>query len=457
MEIKHFKLRDLGVNLDWAKQHQILRRLQMQQMQAILTLGTENSTDYIKDSLIENKKFPILIKELLLNEIWRRTSLNIILKTLDFKPISNLPLDIVLENELTILALLETSFYHSDALETTEDYILDLINYCHRSLNCMLAIDKETENENLEINAKNLNLDFDSKKLLKSKISQDIYKISSMSLSIIFHVSNNFDSVPISSLNRILNVHNFPILITELLIRDTWTRIFTKNSQKQIKVFYDSNWHDHKNQRKVPKLNGMALALLFNLLAKQEAFEKYEMSSSNISGILKLRSIISPNYVLEQFGFLTTLKAQLDFLSIQGDSYITRHNNTENNKNKILLIETEPNLKQEILDQNKNITAITADQMRFWMQKTDFLTKFSLALDKAFNIDDLNVLNDQILQKEKQNFEKFENIPAAPPECNSCNKIAMNRCGRCALVWYCSRECQSKDWKKHKKTCKAVG
>ncbi|KAJ7577397.1 hypothetical protein C8J56DRAFT_970759 [Mycena floridula] len=32
-------------------------------------------------------------------------------------------------------------------------------------------------------------------------------------------------------------------------------------------------------------------------------------------------------------------------------------------------------------------------------------------------------------------------------------KCTLKQCGRCKTVWYCSRECQAKDWKDHKKTC----
>jgi hypothetical protein len=38
--------------------------------------------------------------------------------------------------------------------------------------------------------------------------------------------------------------------------------------------------------------------------------------------------------------------------------------------------------------------------------------------------------------------------------CNKCNSaVADQRCGRCKKVWYCGRECQSKDWKVHKREC----
>lgn len=39
------------------------------------------------------------------------------------------------------------------------------------------------------------------------------------------------------------------------------------------------------------------------------------------------------------------------------------------------------------------------------------------------------------------------------PTCASCREDASQRCSRCQKVWYCGRECQVSDWKKHKTSC----
>ena len=40
-------------------------------------------------------------------------------------------------------------------------------------------------------------------------------------------------------------------------------------------------------------------------------------------------------------------------------------------------------------------------------------------------------------------------------DCSVCHKVGKNqRCSKCQRVWYCSKECQKKDWSSHKKTCK---
>ncbi|KAJ7712549.1 hypothetical protein B0H14DRAFT_3018232 [Mycena olivaceomarginata] len=47
--------------------------------------------------------------------------------------------------------------------------------------------------------------------------------------------------------------------------------------------------------------------------------------------------------------------------------------------------------------------------------------------------------------------------PEATPACYSCRRAVdralLKRCGRCRLVWYCSVQCQTKDWPTHKRVC----
>lgn len=35
-----------------------------------------------------------------------------------------------------------------------------------------------------------------------------------------------------------------------------------------------------------------------------------------------------------------------------------------------------------------------------------------------------------------------------------CDKDATKHCGKCKAKWYCSADCQKKNWPEHKKTCK---
>lgn len=41
-------------------------------------------------------------------------------------------------------------------------------------------------------------------------------------------------------------------------------------------------------------------------------------------------------------------------------------------------------------------------------------------------------------------------------KCGTCNTKASQKCASCQGVYYCSTECQQKDWRRHKKECKKI-
>jgi hypothetical protein len=43
------------------------------------------------------------------------------------------------------------------------------------------------------------------------------------------------------------------------------------------------------------------------------------------------------------------------------------------------------------------------------------------------------------------------------PVCQTCGKEGYKKCSRCEEVYYCGRECQIKDWQKHKAVCRKIG
>jgi len=39
------------------------------------------------------------------------------------------------------------------------------------------------------------------------------------------------------------------------------------------------------------------------------------------------------------------------------------------------------------------------------------------------------------------------------PKCAECGQLAVSRCSACKNAWYCSRDCQLRQWKAHKPIC----
>lgn len=51
--------------------------------------------------------------------------------------------------------------------------------------------------------------------------------------------------------------------------------------------------------------------------------------------------------------------------------------------------------------------------------------------------------------------EVFEDF-MEDPKCVDCGKPATQRCSKCKNAWYCSRDCQLRQWKSHKVLCMIV-
>ena len=51
------------------------------------------------------------------------------------------------------------------------------------------------------------------------------------------------------------------------------------------------------------------------------------------------------------------------------------------------------------------------------------------------------------------NSSVVSGFPLVTHQCTLCRQIASKKCGACAS-YYCSKECQRKDWKRHKTECK---
>jgi heat shock protein HspQ len=59
----------------------------------------------------------------------------------------------------------------------------------------------------------------------------------------------------------------------------------------------------------------------------------------------------------------------------------------------------------------------------------------------------------KVMLAHPQPVEQQVKSPAQP--CHICQKVTTKNCSRCKKVYYCSRECQAKDWSTHKQICQA--
>ena len=73
-------------------------------------------------------------------------------------------------------------------------------------------------------------------------------------------------------------------------------------------------------------------------------------------------------------------------------------------------------------------------------------------MDNFFRSDDKQNKEDMDRMMKLYSSEVFEDF-MEDPKCGECGKVASQRCSKCKNAWYCSRDCQLRQWKGHKAIC----
>ncbi|XP_040264492.1 zinc finger MYND domain-containing protein 10 isoform X2 [Bufo bufo] len=364
-------LRDTGSG-GWLRQHEYIEKLNMQ---AILSAST-GQEEMIKDLLVTHRKVPVLIHDLISVEIWKQKVFPVICRLQDFQPRSTFPLYMVVHHEASIINLLETIFYHKE-----------------------LKLQAEA-------------LDFD---------------IALKCLSVLRYVTDHTDSLPPSVTTRLLNTHNLPCVLVELLHSRPWSR----RMKGQMQKYESGRWLSvpAEDQPKMTKLDGQVWISLYNLLLRAECQRKYHIDGFIRGQLLKLRSYLT-DLLIDQLPNLVDLQRFLSHLSVSEAAP----------PKKELIIEQVPEVWDSVVRENSGKwKAIAKHQVK-----------------QAFSPSDSELRLQAQRWAQTYNMEVMEALVPDKPKCGSCGAEAAKRCSRCQSGWYCNRQCQVSHWQKHKKACDLV-
>ncbi|XP_056357175.1 zinc finger MYND domain-containing protein 10 isoform X2 [Oenanthe melanoleuca] len=275
------ELRDIG-SQGWLRQHEHVEKLNMH---GILS-ASAGQEQLLTELLVTHAKIPVLIGELISVEIWKHKIFPVLCRLEDFKPRSTFPIYVVLHHEASIINLLETVFFYKEVCESAEDTILDLIDYCHRKLILLAARSTKAQAvTSAELGAEHLASPSSMQELQKQAEMME-FEISLKALSVLRFITDQVDSLPLSALARMLNTHNLPCLLVELVEHCPWSCW----EAGKLKKFENGTWHvvPPEDHVKMTKLDGQVWLALLNLLLSPECQQKYRFDGFNKSQLLKV-------------------------------------------------------------------------------------------------------------------------------------------------------------------------
>ncbi|XP_057314808.1 zinc finger MYND domain-containing protein 10-like [Hydractinia symbiolongicarpus] len=403
-------LESLGSKKWWSR-HDIIEKLNIQ---AVVN-ASSNTDEFVKEFCISHNKVITLIYDLLVSELWTEEIFPCIKERINMEK-STLPVYMALFHEATVVGLLETMLYYKEACEAAGDAIIDLIDFVNRKLTKLLLKQekpKKTHNENDDLMFQHESIQF------------TIYM---KSLSILRYISDSIECLPLSALTRILNVHDIPCLLVNILDTSPWKRI---NEKGNPEIYNDNKWCsvEKDEQHLLSKLQGQVWLTLYQLLMHPEAQRKYEFNTSRKTQILKLRRYLN-EVLLDQLPCLTDLQRFLEHLAVMEPPMTKRD----------LVIEQMPEIRSKLQEKYrgkwKNIAGKQAQE--YFTLSDHEMKEHAQRLASTYNLDVLESLLDE------------------PPVCANCHSEAMKRCSSCQNEWYCSRPCQVQHWSKHKQLCKML-
>nr|XP_005987147.2 PREDICTED: zinc finger MYND domain-containing protein 10 [Latimeria chalumnae] len=397
-------LKEVG-STRWFKQHEYIEKLNMQ---AILN-ASANEDEFVKEHLVSYGKIPTLIQKLISVEIWKQKVFPVLCQLQDFEPKSTFPLYMVIHHEATVINLLETVLYHKEACETAEETVLDLIDYCHRKLTLLVARSGNSGGENQDR--------LPPKDISDTPSLQVRGKLKDPSLR----------SLPLSALTQLLNTHNLPCVLVQLVEHCPWSR----HSKGQLEKYTDGKWYPvaPQDHLKMTKLDGQVWIALYNLLLRQECQQKYDFNNYNKNQLLKLQGFLT-EVLVDQLPNLLDLRRFLSHLSVTDPAP----------PKKDLILEQVPEIWDQIHKENcGKWKAIAKHQVKH-----------------VFNPSEQDLRQQAHRWAETYNMNVMESLIPEKPKCGFCGAEAAKRCSRCQSEWYCRRECQVKHWQKHKAACELM-
>lgn len=367
---------DIGTN-HWLELHEILLKLNQQ---AILEASAFRE-ELVKELLVSNDKIEVLIHEAYCVMVWRSKILPKLL-TIESNPNSTFILYAVLYHEAIAISLLETVLYHEDGCTALNDCALDLIDYCAQGITQLIGL-VHINHFREHLSASTLATESAIDELERQK-KDFLYKIGIRCLTILSYIADKIDVLPLSVVRRLVQTHDVPCLLSEILHCQPWQRC-----TNGIEKYLDDKWTPISGEdvNKITKTEAQTWFCLRQLLFNANAMSMYEINEFRQREISKCQIYMTVN-LLDQLPPLSDLKRRLCTLALSESKSKSNH----------IVLEEMPKIRDQIMEEVRKIgdTEIARKQAEiFFDLDHERITSMAKRLNDIYNIDLLEKISDE--------------------------------------------------------------
>jgi len=420
-QLEIFDIKSIG-STRWLAQHEYIEKLNVQ---AHVNVQME-ADDFVGEALISFQKIPILVRELMAIEVWREKVYPKLVE-MDFLEKSSMTAYIVRYHEATIISLLECIMFDKETVEACEDSVLDLMDYCYRQILFLNSRPPYDEDDEAPLPVKQ-QLEMGNQEQLDDQIKPLPFDIATKAVSVMRYFVDHNKQLPLSCITRMVNTHDLPTTLVPLVTESPWER---RKEDGTIEKYIDGKWGvvEPMDQRKLTKIQAQVWLALYTLMQDGDIRKKYNINHHNKEELLKLRGHFSDELV-DQIPQLNEMRRTLEELSFMqappAESFV--------------VLEQLPEIREHLLKVND----------KKWGKIAEFQK------DSVFCPDDATMKAQAKRLAGTYDLDMLEALLPEDPKCGVCGEVATFRCSRCKNEWYCRRQCQVENWKKHKKMCNLI-
>ncbi|CAA9989258.1 MYND finger protein, putative [Plasmodium knowlesi strain H] len=350
---------------------------------------------------------------------------------------------ISLYHEVTLLNIVERILCADHAYDKINNHMINLFAYIYSNLVAFLKSNSE---------------EYFSKPISEMSISEmlieendksqniDRLKIYMCVINALRNITDRIHLLNNTIINKIVDYDVLLILIP-LLEKRPW--------EHGNYVFEGNEWVKREGNT-LCTIEKQLWLILYTLILTRNCQEKYEMTNYRRNNILKLRKYMNEP-LHEQLPPMKTLHTFIEHLYISKSIF-------PENKNSYLIIDVVPEIfeeiKEDVLKNKKKLASllstVTIDRALLGGISDMYLSVYEFDQQGGKGAKNDTGGGPHSRDQKGTDYKRGEAVTEESFLCDSCKEIAELQCSQCKRAYYCSKECQMKDWFHHRQVCSYV-